>query len=83
MNTTVSQLSWTCQRHSEVVLTYRRGRRSIISVKAVCSRPTPSIATDTVSIKNLLRGRHHLVDRVAASVRGIGITAQLDCLYFS
>ncbi|WP_237071995.1 hypothetical protein [Mycobacterium avium] len=57
-------------------------RRGIIRVEAVCARPAAGVSTNTVSIENLLRRAHHLVDGVAARVCGVGIAPHLDSLDF-
>jgi hypothetical protein len=57
-------------------------RWRIVNIKAVCTRPRSGVATNTFSIEDLLGRRHHLVDRVPTRVRGIGIAACLDSLYF-
>ncbi|PBJ66620.1 hypothetical protein BB737_06655 [Mycobacterium avium subsp. hominissuis] len=56
--------------------------RRIVGIKSVCACPTPCIATNTVSIENFLRRRHHLIDGVPTSVSSVGVAAQLHSLYF-
>ncbi|AYJ07420.1 hypothetical protein [Mycobacterium avium] len=56
--------------------------RSVLSIETICARPTPRVATDTVSIKDFLGRCHHLVHRVATGVCSVGIAAHLDCLNF-
>jgi hypothetical protein len=53
-----------------------------IDVEAVCVSPAPRVTAKTFSVEDLLRRRHHFVDRVPAGVRGIGVAARLDSLHF-
>ncbi|ORA15429.1 hypothetical protein BST14_12010 [Mycobacterium arosiense ATCC BAA-1401 = DSM 45069] len=57
------------------------GWRSVTDVKTVRLRPSPGVATSSFSIEDLLRGRHHFVERIATGVCGVGVAARLDSLY--
>ncbi len=73
---------WRCRRMSQVMLTDWARWRRVIDVKAVGTRPAPSVAPNTFNIEDFLRRRHHLVERVTTSVPGIRVTARLYSLYF-
>nr|WP_076052807.1 hypothetical protein [Mycobacterium colombiense] len=57
-------------------------RLGIVNIEPVRLRPASCVTTNTFGIEDLLRRRHHLVGRVPTGVRGVGIAARLDSLYF-
>lgn len=57
-------------------------RLGIANVEPVCLRPCTGVSANALRIEDLLRGCHHLVERVAAGICGIGVAARLDSLYF-
>ncbi|WP_240629576.1 hypothetical protein [Mycobacterium colombiense] len=66
----------------QVMLANRTRRLGIANIEPVCLRPTTGVSTIALRIENLLRGSHHLIERVAAGICGIGVAARLDSLYF-
>lgn len=80
MASTVTTNAW--PHRVEVVLCDLGWRCCIFGVESIRSRPAPGIVTDTVGIENLLCRRHHLVDGVPTSIRGVGVAAQLHSLDF-
>ncbi|OSC26135.1 hypothetical protein B8W69_17055 [Mycobacterium vulneris] len=57
-------------------------RLGIANIEPVCLRPAPGVTTNAFSIENLLRSCHHLVGRVPTGIRGVGVAASLNSLYF-
>nr|WP_155770951.1 hypothetical protein [Mycobacterium colombiense] len=67
---------------TQVVLADARRRLGIANIESVRLRPASGVTTNSLCIENLLRRRHHLVGRVTTGIRGVGVAACLNSLYF-